>query len=116
MNHIIGSKNNQKITLSGRFFPEKSHYRQKIWAKNHIIGKIALSPRCFFAGLEVEDAVVLAGFVEHLLGFVEVVVVLDGVLYLSVLVVKTVHDFLTQQIGDVATMQVKVVVEVMLEQ
>ena len=28
MNHIIGSKNNQKITLSGRFFPE-----------NHIIGK-----------------------------------------------------------------------------
>lgn len=47
-----------------------------------------------FLGGDVEDAVVLAGGVEHLLGLVEALVFLDGVLHLSALVVESVHDFL----------------------
>lgn len=57
-------------------------------------GKILLA---FFLGLlasDVEDAVVLAGFVEHLLGLVEALVVLDGVLDLAALIVQAVHDLL----------------------
>ena len=39
-NHIFGCKYKQKITFSDYFSSEKSHFRDKSWAKNHIFGKI----------------------------------------------------------------------------
>ena len=56
----------------------------------------------FFGG-EVEDAVVLAGLVEHLLSLVEGFIVLDGEFHLAALVVEAVHDLLAEEVGDVAT-------------